>query len=233
MANISDACGTIKLEGDWGKDEAIMLSYFIDAAWATTWDYGMYLPHDTLVIADKLLKGGFSFYGSGRWSFENTLKSNVRHLEPYGTIVGQGRTITIEEFNSMYLLLAKTMKEKDLQFTVEYADMEVGVGYLGEGYMSFESTGKYITETSYDFDEYEATLSNRIAIFNLTFEDVSDIMCSAFDGYEGEYEITGDTIEELVERAMDGRIDFPMSPYYVFDDDMPEEVLEVIRYVCG
>jgi hypothetical protein len=229
MANISDAYGSVRLEGDWGRDEAIMLAYFIDAAWVTKGDYGMYVADSTLDVADHLLNDRFTFSGSGRWNFENTLIDAAEHLEPYGSIVGEGRTITVEEFNSMYLLLAKTMKEKHLKFTVEYADMETGSDFIGEGYVVFESTGTQILPGENNFNELDTSLTNRINLFSLTESDVNDIIYSGFDCYEGDHTITPEAISELALMAMSGKLDFPMSPWFDNDDYISAEVLEVIK----
>lgn len=229
MANISDAYGSVRLEGDWGRDEAIMLAYFIDAAWATKGDYGMYIMDSTLDVADNLLNDRFTFSGSGRWNFENTLINAVEHLEPYGSIVGEGRTITLEEFNSMYLLLANTMKEKHLTFTVEYADMETGSDFIGEGYVVFESNGTQILADENNFNELETSLTNRINLYSLTEDDVVDIMGSAFECYEGDHSITTEAIEEIAEKAMTGELHFPMSPWFDNDDYISAEVLEIIK----
>lgn len=231
MANISDAVGKIILKGDWGKHEAIMLAYLIEAVWNNHGgDYGIYCDTNMLEVANKLLTNQYSFFGSGRWNLETTLINSMDRLDFTGEVgKDKGRGITGEEFKALYKMLIKSMHEKDLEFQVEYNEMEIGAHFIGRGVVSWNSDGERIKPSDSYFDEIEQTLKARIDLFDLGYEDVYDIMYNALYSLFEKGEVTDDIIAEITGLAMRDEIYLPMDPYFEDESDLPEVIREMIK----
>jgi hypothetical protein len=132
MANISDARGTIVLDGDWTKEQIKDILYVLYSQ-DTGYDYTLRIePAKIQDHIDNLYNGtGLSFNGSGRWSFTNNLESFNSWTDllenHYKSTLLYTMGVDYNEYIHIRKRVMQAMVRHKLGVSFYYADIETGV----------------------------------------------------------------------------------------------------------
>ena len=143
MANISDAFGTVSIDGDWSKQDVEDLVYLLISQ--TYGEYSIYSSElETSRTFNKLVKRllegeEMNFSGTGRWAFECNLESLHRWSEideqfwkGCMSSFSSKKKISFRTYMKRRKRLIASMKAKRLMIKWVYKDFESGVGYMLE-----------------------------------------------------------------------------------------------------
>lgn len=143
MANISDAHGDIIIDPDfYAAHKTIIDNFFNDAIKRENLmaDYG-------IIINAKEPDSTMLFYGSGRWSFANTID---QALVPWSFITGKQTDAQNDLFEDFYNALCKSDTPV---ITLDYTDYEAGSEYIVHE-VAQVSAIKNRTDTQIDNDQW-------------------------------------------------------------------------------
>jgi hypothetical protein len=132
MANISDARGTIVLEGEWTKEQIKDILYVLYSQ-DTDYDYTLGIqPANIKEHIDALYNDtGLNFYGAGRWSFTNNLEmfnewTNLSE-EHYKSTLLHRINVDYDDYMNARKRAMQAMVRNKLGVSFYYADIETGV----------------------------------------------------------------------------------------------------------
>jgi hypothetical protein len=132
MANISDARGTIVLDGDWTKEQIKDILYVLYSQ-DTHYDYTLRIePAKIQDHIDNLYNGtGLSFNGSGRWSFTNNLESFNGWTDllenHYKSTLLHTMGVDYNDYIHIRKRVMQAMVRHKLSVSFYYADIETGM----------------------------------------------------------------------------------------------------------
>lgn len=216
MANISNAKGIIKLEGDWREGEIALLTKYLEGFDREGGDYGIefyegFDPVKEILLANK----EYSFYGSGRWSMAATIGSRF------------------EDQKKSSAALVDAMRDKDLYLKFSYMDLETGVVFLVRC-TDLITVGSEGLSLAQDCEDLPYTMRTLIDEDFWTEEDIVSNMESAFDGFvmqDGKDfgEFIGSITDVVYEKLLDTMEPYP---YYETLADVPVELHDLVKEYC-
>ena len=216
MANISDAKGIIKLEGDWREGEIALLAKYLEGFAIGGGDYGIdfYEGFDSvneILLANK----EYPFYGTGRWSMAATIGSRF-----------ENQKVNSDE-------LVKAMKDKDLHFKFSYMDLETGMVFLVRctDLITVGSEGLSLIQDCQDLDYTMRTLVDE------DFWSDEEIESNMGDAFEGFLMQDGKDFNEFIGRVTDvvyNKMLDTMQPYPYYETlaDVPAELHDLVKEYC-
>lgn len=229
MANISEARGTIELDGDWQPLELKYLTYvFISVSSFHSGDYFFDIEGDDFEDMYRAVKElSIGFYGSGRWSFTANLEymnnwSKLEYSHNFNDICNnkffnESNKITQEQYVEIRKELFKIMYEKGLKILWHFYDYEGGVPFLYEGegyhYVNKDNELVYITTTE---EYFEPNLKSYCKIF---MEGDNEPLYNVLADFKSYFKLTDNQTDLLEKFITDHETWYNLYPYYYVDSD--------------
>ena len=242
MANISDAYGTITLQGPWKSKHTKVLLYALFSL-DVGGDYTTIISHEDFeYVYRKLIKETeISFIGSGRWTYETNLnyfdewsKSNPKAWERKTKRFNKKYMITHKKYLKKLKWLKKQMFHKNLYLNWDYMDMEIGASFISRSLGMHKSIrterSYYLSYTEDVVESYDCNLKNACEYFFESDDyliEAVEVMLALYDRPDLE-----DAIVSFI-KDHDTWYDLSASPYFDKKTDIPSgirsKIIKLIR----
>ncbi len=236
MANISDAYGTLTLQGEWTEEHIIALLCILKTQ-ENGVNYSTVIGNFKEALADLKEEGSLNIVGSGRWAYVCNLERlhdwslvDVNFWDTYVCAqLPAEYKIVYEDYLAIRLWLLKEMHLHGLKIEWEFMDLETGCDFLtrNTGYHSSwfeepERVYKFVyTET--EVENYDCNLKNQVELYDEGgLNRLGEIILELIDMYQlPKDEVTQNTIEQFI-MSDPNWFDIPAYPYFGEEEDIPE-----------
>lgn len=248
MANISDALGRIKIEGDWSTMNIEALIYLLQTQSSPS-DYCIYINEDFNEVFEELsCQNEINFNGSGRWCFE----ANLKYLHNWSIIdedrwnhiskdyrwnrISNGYKINYNDYLELRDWLFQQMYMKQLKIVWEFVDMDPAMDWLSKltgEHKVLHSNGTYTLEytrtSGEDYDCNLKTYTELLKTYDADMGMISDAVDSILHVYDKPKSFK-DKLKKLIE-AHPTWYNISVNPYYDSIEELPEELQETLKTI--
>ncbi len=244
MANISDALGTLYLEGPWTDRQKVMLTYVLMSQDDNS-DYSIYTKDFETILKNLLECNSLGFSATGRWSFTYNLKAlhdwSVSSQERWDKIMEQTEAdykISYDLYLEMRQELLKKMFEHDLKIAWEFADTDPGLDWMctsaGLHIVTFNGKNYTLTYLEQDTEYYTCNLKNYCDLYNygddLLYERAHEILTIYHEELklENDHTTIANDIVNIIKQHRTW-YDIGVLSYFNKKEDIPKRLLKVLE----
>lgn len=244
MANISDALGTLYLEGPWTDRQKTMFIYVLMSQDDNS-DYSIHIGDFKAALKDLLECNSLGFSANGRWSFTYNLKAlhnwSVSSQERWDKIMEQTKSdykISYDSYLETRQELLKEMFEHDLKIAWEFVDTDPGLDWMctckGLHIVTFDGKNYILTYLEQNAEYCACNLKNYCDLYNydddLLYERVHEILAI----YNKELELENNhtiIVNDIVNIIKQHRAwyDIKAFSYFGKKEDIPKRLLKVLE----
>lgn len=245
MANISDALGTLYLEGPWTDRQKVMLTYVLMSQNDGS-DYSINIADFKAVLKDLLECNSLGFSANGRWSFTYNLKAlhnwSVSSQECWDKIMEHTELdykISYDLYLEMRQELLKEMFEHDLRIVWEFADTDPGLDWMctckGSHIVTFDGKNYTLTYLEQNVKFCACNLKNYCNLYNyddidLLYERAREILaiyCEELKLENDHITIVNDIVNIIKQHRT--WYDIGVFSYFNKKEDIPKRLLKVLE----
>lgn len=245
MANISDALGTLYLEGPWTNKQKEMLVYVLMSQNDNS-DYTICLPNSfEETLKDLIECDSLGFSATGRWSFTYNLdvlhKWSLLPQERWDFImeyIEEEHQISYETYLQVREQLLKEMFEHDLKIAWEFADTDPGLDWMctceGLHIVTFDGKDYTLTYLEQNTKYYDCNLKNYCDLYDygddLLYEHTHEILTIYHKELklENNHTIIAKDIVNMIKQHPTW-FDITVFPYFAAKDNIPVKLREALE----
>lgn len=240
MANISDFFGTMILESEttpWTPEGLFALYDHLEAFSACGGDYGVCVDEtfttDAATFIAELMKDPnwmhLPFWGNGRWSASNTLKSFSNWTKHVPTSYWKNYpTVSQKHLDNQRKLLLELMYKNSWTIVFEYVDYEGGGGYIIEEEARITSNGKDFITTVYTSASYDYNLYNYSVVIENDRE--GEMFGEVINSLRKRLDIPDSKQRTFETFIMNNDYDTQLMPYTFYDDTYTDRQKNITEY---
>lgn len=236
MANISDAIGSLSLEGDWTDKQKEMFVYVLTSQTYIS-DYTICLPNSfEETLKDLIECDSLGFSANGRWAFACNLEylnnwsmSSQERWDFIMKYIEEEHQISYETYLQIRKQLFKDMYNHNLKFVWEFVDMDPCTDWMcscvGEHNVILEDEEYKLVYTESSADYHDCNLKNYSYYYEygdeLLFEYVQYILNNADE----------EQIENTVSLIKQHPTWYDIGIYNIYNDekDISQELLTILK----